>query len=183
MVDTTAAVMAGGDENSGKDMGRIIANCKRLHHDNVNHPLVCLIHHSGKDAAKGARGWSGIRAACDAEMEIVRDGHSRIATVTKMKDGEDYGLEFGFCLKTVDEDGDTVSSCVVEEVILPPKGERKVSASSGESDVLDWVEAQHALNGEWPGRGELHAQGWGKKVESLIGKNHLQDVDGVIELL
>jgi hypothetical protein len=187
ILDTTAAVLAGGDESSSKDMGRFLSNCKRLHKEHKAHPLVGIIHHSGKDAAKGARGWSGVRAACDAEMEIVRNGADRIATVTKMKDGDDYGLEFGFKLRTVeigveDEDGEAATSCVVENVGLPPKAERKTPTKGGESDVLDWIDNSHSLNSEWPSRGEIHAQGWGKRLEALIIKNQVREVDGRIEI-
>ncbi len=77
-----------------------------------------LIHHSGKDQTKGARGWSGLRAAADAEIEITRDPHGpqRVATITKMKDGLD-NVEYGFKLDVVnlgvDADGEAVTSCVV----------------------------------------------------------------------
>ncbi|HCE07015.1 MAG TPA: hypothetical protein DEQ40_00125, partial [Oxalobacteraceae bacterium] len=82
-----------GNENSGEDVGRALGHCKLLH--KVTGAPVILVHHSGKDASKGARGWSGLRAAADAEIEIVRIGDDRAATISKMKDGED-GLEFGF---------------------------------------------------------------------------------------
>jgi hypothetical protein len=79
--------------------------------------MVVLIHHSGKDESRGARGWSGLRAACDFEFEIIRAGVDRVATVTKMKGGAD-GNEFGFKLETIvvgkDEDGDDETTCVVE---------------------------------------------------------------------
>ena len=76
-----------------------------------------LIHHSGKDSTKGARGWSGLRAAADAEIEVVRANDDRAATFTKVKDGQD-GAEFGFRLSPVvvgfDDDGDEITSCVLE---------------------------------------------------------------------
>jgi hypothetical protein len=83
--------------------------------------MVILIHHSGKDASKGARGWSGLRAAAEFEMEVARCDDDRVAILSKLKDGED-GLEFGFKLKQVplgvveDADGemDEVTSCVIE---------------------------------------------------------------------
>jgi hypothetical protein len=78
---------------------------------------VLLIHHSGKDETRGARGWSGLRAAADAELEVIRSDDLRALTVTKQKDGED-GAEFGFRLLTVtigvDEDLEPITSCVVE---------------------------------------------------------------------
>lgn len=116
VVDTLSRVLAGADENSGEDMGRVVKHCETIHR--VTGAVVILIHHSGKDEARGARGWSGLRAAADAEIEIVRSDHDRVARVTKQKDGDDMGQEFGFRLGVVqlgmDADGDPVTSCVVE---------------------------------------------------------------------
>jgi hypothetical protein len=97
--------------------------CKRIHE--VTGALVLLIHHSGKDATKGARGWSGVRAACDAELEVVRSEAGRALRLTKNKDGED-GLEWGFDLEVVqigvDEDLEPITSCVVIETAMPVIG-------------------------------------------------------------
>lgn len=114
VIDTLAASMPGGNENSGEDMGLVLAHCKRLHRETG--ALVVLIHHAGKDATRGARGWSGLKAAADVEVEITRSGDQRVARVSKLKDGED-GAEFAFKLLPVvlgiDEDGEPVTSCVV----------------------------------------------------------------------
>lgn len=48
---------------------------------------VVLVHHAGKDTSKGARGWSGLRAAADAELEVVRSPEGRLLRVTKQKEG------------------------------------------------------------------------------------------------
>jgi hypothetical protein len=121
IVDTLAQVTPGANENSGEDMGRVIGHCRTIH--KVTGATVVLIHHSGKDASRGARGWSGLRAAADAEIEITRADDDRVATVTKLKDGGDGG-EFGFKLLTLpvdmDEDG-VISSCVVEHGDAKPK--------------------------------------------------------------
>lgn len=119
VVDTFAQVMPGANENAGEDVGKALAHCRRLHE--LTGALVVLIHHSGKDAAKGARGWSGLKAAADAEIEVLREMDQRRLRLSKNKDGED-GLEWGFALKTVeigvDEDLDPITSCVVEEADL-----------------------------------------------------------------
>ena len=109
--------MGGGNENAGEDMGKALGHCKRIHEKTG--ALVILIHHSGKDQAKGARGWSGLRAAADAEIEVLRDDQGqRSLRLSKSKDGED-GLEWGFELQQVtlgiDEDLDPITSCVVAE--------------------------------------------------------------------
>jgi hypothetical protein len=116
IVDTFAQTTPGANENAGEDVGKALAHCKRIHE--TTGALVVLIHHSGKDASKGARGWSGLRAAADAEIEILREGDARSLRLSKNKDGED-GLLWGFALETVqlgvDEDMDPITSCVVVE--------------------------------------------------------------------
>lgn len=119
IVDTLAASFQ-GNENAGEDMGKVIAHCKFL--ARKTGAFVWLVHHSGKDEAKGSRGWSGLKGAIDVEMSVTRAGDLRIVKVTKMKDGEE-GDEFGFLLKEVilgkDEDGDDIKSCVIQAVDIP----------------------------------------------------------------
>jgi hypothetical protein len=125
IIDTLAQVSAGANENSGEDMGKVLAHCKHLHR--ATGALVVLVHHAGKDATKGARGWSGLRAAVDAEIEVSRTNTGRVARVSKQKDGDD-SASFDFKLRSimvgVDDDGDEVTSCVVEH-IDPPAQVRK----------------------------------------------------------
>lgn len=115
IMDTFAQVMPGANENSGEDVGRALAHCKGIHR--ATGALVMLVHHSGKDSSRGARGWSGLRAAADVELEVVRVDEERSLTVTKLKDGED-GAEFAFRLENTvigfDEDGEEITSCVVQ---------------------------------------------------------------------
>jgi len=117
IVDTLAQVTAGADENSGQDMGRALAHCKALH--KATGAMVTLIAHAGKDASKGIRGWSGLKAPLDVSICVEREGDARCATVVKMKDGTGEGVEHPFTLDVVtlgqDEDGDPITSCVVKE--------------------------------------------------------------------
>lgn len=121
VVDTLAAVTPGANENSGEDMGLVLDRCKRLARETG--ATVLLIHHSGKDAAKGARGWSGLKAAADAELEVLREGDLRQIRATKQKDGQD-GMEFPFGLEVVelgvDEDNEAITSCVVKHITPGP---------------------------------------------------------------
>lgn len=115
--DTFAQVTSGANENSGEAMGTALKHCREI--SQVCGAMSLLVHHSGKDDTKGARGWSGLKAAADVELEVKRDkdGAQRSVTITKMKDGEDNTAQ-GFKLRTVvmgqDEDGDDITSCVVE---------------------------------------------------------------------
>ena len=121
VVDTLARVLAGGDESSGQDMGRLLASFRRI--EEACSGLVIVVHHSGKDLARGARGHSSLRAAADVEIEITRgDDGIRTARVSKLRDHED-GAEFCFRLEPVQlEDGR--SSCVVLPAVQTPKQPR-----------------------------------------------------------
>ena len=77
-----------------------------------------LVHHSGKDVAKGARGSSSLRAATATEIEVEPSEGYSVARVTKQRDLEVAG-EFAFSLQVVElgvnPRGGVVSSCVVVE--------------------------------------------------------------------
>lgn len=142
IVDTLAQVTAGGNENSGEDMGKALAHCKGIH--KATGALVILIHHTGKDASKGARGWSGIRGACDAMLEVSQLPTGRKIKLYKQKDGED-GLEWGFALSPVNigvtSRGAPITSCVVKEAMLPsavglPEGHKPGPVEQVVIDVL-----------------------------------------------
>ena len=99
VVDTMAQATPGADENSGKDMGAVVARLKTIHRRTGWG--VLLVAHSGKDARAGLRGWSGIKAALDCEIEVIRTAGYRAATISKLKDGAGEGNEFRFDIETV----------------------------------------------------------------------------------
>jgi putative DNA primase/helicase len=113
VIDTLAQSAPGSDENSSADMGRIISNAQLLQRE--TNGLVVLIHHTGKDASRGARGHSSLFASLDAAIEVKRPASGREWHRAKVKDGED-GVTTPFRLEHVvlgtDEDGDEISSCV-----------------------------------------------------------------------
>lgn len=115
VVDTLSRVMGGGDENTAPDVAALMHGIDQLADRTGAH--VMLIHHSGKDAGKGARGHSSLRAAVDTEIELTADGERRIARATKQRDMAG-GAEMAFTLKQVelgrDSDGDPVTTCIVE---------------------------------------------------------------------
>lgn len=134
VLDTFAQVTPGANENAGEDMGLALANTKAI--QRATGTTALLVHHAGKDLSRGSRGWSGIKAAAEAQIEVTRDEVTgeRAIRVEKMKDGED-GRRYGFALETVtlgtDEDGDNITSCVlveteVSERVLPGRTQRSV---------------------------------------------------------
>lgn len=141
IIDTLNRAAPGLDENSSKDMGRVIDGAKALQRKIAG--LVILIAHSGKDAAKGLRGHSSLFAALDAAILVSRDGEARCWKLDKAKDGRD-GEEHGFRLKVVelgaDADGDPITSCVIEpdsgairQFSRPLKGNRQLAFTALEN--------------------------------------------------
>lgn len=122
-IDTFAQTTPGANENSAEDIGKALSHCRSIR--KKTGATVILVHHAGKDLTKGARGWSGLRAAADAEIEVSRNENLRNIRVSKQKDGED-GAEWGMVLREVgigfDEDDAIISSCIVEYTEKqPPK--------------------------------------------------------------
>lgn len=117
-IDTLAQSAPGVDENSGKEMGQLLAVIQVL--QNEFECVVIVIHHTGKDIGRGMRCWSGIFAAMDFAFECQfsnkKNDNIRMLSLQKVKDGQN-GREFPFSLDSVflfnDEDGDPVFSNVV----------------------------------------------------------------------
>jgi archaellum biogenesis ATPase FlaH len=151
IVDTLSRVSPGANENSSEDMGAVLAHCKAIHE--ATGAMVLLVHHSGKDASRGARGHSSLHAACETVIEVAREGNRREACVTKSKEGEDFA-SFAFSLVVVglgmDEDGDVITSCAVRHEkgggLMAARNEKKWSPRSIYQRAV-WAELQ-ARGGE-----------------------------------
>ncbi len=130
VIDTLARAIAGGDENSGQDMGVLVRKADVVRAHSGAH--ICFIHHSGKDKARGARGHSSLRAAVDTEIEISRAEEADYSTVkiAKQRDME-KGEDAYFKLKKVElgenRHGEKVTSCVVEPYDVRNDIEEKVN--------------------------------------------------------
>lgn len=105
VADTLNQTMAGGDENSSRDMGAYVRHVKHIQHELGAH--VMLVHHLGKDGSRGARGHSSLHAAVDTALEI--DGGA--IRVTKQR-GRERGRPIGFQLVPVQVqiNGETVQT-------------------------------------------------------------------------
>lgn len=118
VIDTMTAALHGGSDCDPKDVGALIEAIKaELMSQGCT---VLIIHHSGKDESRGARGWSGLLAACDFEFELDRDDDLRTLRVSKMRDGSDTQKAFCYRLAArelgVDQYDDPVTAVVVEHL-------------------------------------------------------------------
>ena len=112
VIDTLAHALCGGDENSAQDVSAFGSAVQALIESTG--ACVIVIHHPRKSGDGGPRGSSALHGAIDSELE-VKDGH---ITATKQRDME-IGNSIGFRLVPIqvdmDEDGDIVTSCYVQE--------------------------------------------------------------------
>lgn len=95
---------------------------------------MALVHHSGKDATRGARGHSALAAAADT-IVAIGDG---VATIEKSRDGV-AGERFPFELVPVDlgvdSDGDPITACIVRHLETEAPGRRRDRLLSGVARV------------------------------------------------
>lgn len=141
VIDTLSRVLAGGDENGPVDMSAFVRNVDRIRQATGAHLMV--VHHTGKDVARGARGHSSLRAATDTEIEICLDANGVTkAIVTKQRD-HPSGDEYPFSLKPValgvDQDGDEITSCVV--VPTPAKTNADLPSRAVCEQILKAIDA------------------------------------------
>jgi hypothetical protein len=88
VIDTVARALGGLDENSAKDAGLLLDAAGRLR--DTFDCSVLLIHHTGKDEGRGARGSSALIAGVDASYEVKLDAEALVVSLRckKMKDAD-----------------------------------------------------------------------------------------------
>lgn len=168
--DTLSRSMPGGDEN-GPDMLRVVAAADRIRDELGAASLI--VHHTGKDKTKGARGHSSLRASTDAVI-CVED---RVATVERVRDGVS-GQTFAFALEVVelgnDSDGDPITTCVLVEAEAgeaTASGPRTAGLKKHQQTALDVLRDMRAKarrnlrdRGEDPAEVFVEVAAWRKAV-------------------
>lgn len=138
-IDTLNRAAPGMDENSSQDMGEVIGAAKAIQAELGG--LVLLVHHTGKDSNKGLRGHSSLIAALDCAIAVSREADRRAWKVFKAKDGAD-GKTHPFTLRVVelgmDEDGEPVTSCVVQPEEAPSESVRRALPPKAGNQRVIW---------------------------------------------
>lgn len=143
IIDTLARAATGAEENSAKDMGKVIEACdflvKKLN------CCVLLIHHSKKGLSGGERGSGALRGACDVMLEIKHHHKEGIRELVmngaeaKIKDGPETDSVY-FKLEAEGE------SCVIVPAHTPPpQGGATSKQPKGASQQLVYDLAGQAL--------------------------------------
>ncbi len=167
IIDTLAKSMGAADENASKDMGEFLQAIDLIRKRTGAH--IMIIHHCGKDGARGARGHSSLRAAVDTEIELTREDGQEIieARTTKQRDMP-TGKVFAYRLTEVelgrDQDGDPVTTCLVEPC--------KPADPFGGVTLNDLLRVQRALDGK-DARENHQAGDWaGYAVAEVLDGEH-----------
>lgn len=150
--DTLARISAGANESAGQDMGKVMERFDEI--KNIIEAHILIIAHSGKDATKGLRGWSGIRAHVDTEIEVKDKEGIRIATVTKQRGLPGKGDEIFYKLEIVEMGitkwGATATTCVVLPVGV--EDVPKKDPYTWETSILidAWARDDMPMRGNYP---------------------------------
>ncbi len=137
VLDTLVLCIGDGEENSSSDMTRAIEGAKRIAAGLDAH--IMLIHHTGKDAERGARGTSALQGNIDTELALIPGPQGVVRVVTTKQRDMTRGPDLAFRTQAfelgVDEDGDprtTVRAVLVDasEDVAPASkslGDRKAA--------------------------------------------------------
>jgi hypothetical protein len=114
IIDTLNRALAGGDENSSKDMGAVIAAVDRIQRATNAH--CSLIHHVPVDRTDRMRGHSSVLGAVDLTVRINKEGKGKTVTVEADKANDLVEKpRFAFQFESVElaRDGLTVATAPV----------------------------------------------------------------------
>lgn len=182
IIDTQSRWQA-GNENSSED-GAAYVNAV----DALRDRYACYVqsvHHTGKDIARGSRGWSGYLGAADAEAAVTAidvEGVKHITLkCTKIKEGSEPPPLHWELVSTVldgwrDVDGDPVQSAYLVEEDEPPKA----SGGRNRKDVPP-DEIKRLVN-EYPHSGKRELSGIMAdrfKVSEKTAKTRLNELEGL----
>jgi hypothetical protein len=164
VIDTLNRSLA-GSESSDKDMGAYIKAADAIRE--TFRCAVLIVHHCGIDD-KRPRGHTSLTGAADAQIAVKRDEAGLITSeVEYLKDGAE-GHEFHSWLRVVplcqDEDGEDITSCVVEpakDYEIPTQTKKKKKRISPEAlralDFLTDTVADHGQPLNRPGMPAVRA--------------------------
>lgn len=171
--DTLARCFGGKEENANSDMSAFVTAC-----DEIGQTIgskIIIVHHSGKDSSKGARGGSSLPAAVDTEICITAPlkGVAQL-TITKQKNF-DAGSPLKFKMQPVttdetDAEGKAIDSLVPELI-----------TTENASDVLT-ENAQTALNALSAAGGKGISSGdWRKAFDKYRLKSSPNDSEAALK--
>lgn len=189
VIDTLNASAPDVDENSSKDMGRVVDGMKKL--AAAVQGFVLMVAHEGLNTPGRARGSSVQLPAMDLHISVEKQGRRREWRAIKVKDGVESagGNPFRLALMDMGEDvdGDRITSCVAVPDDDPmPEIEKPVRPSSYGKELLTAFELAAQETGEatlhrdvlrdyfyrkTTAEGDNKRQAFGRALKDLVAKN------------
>jgi AAA domain len=121
-IDTISRALAGGDENSSKDMGAIVNTTARL--QETTGASIAWVHHVPVDGGERLRGHGALLGALDTTINVEKLASGlRTATVIKANDSEE-GEKITFTLESVSIGPETTAP-----VVVPAEDQQRATTS------------------------------------------------------
>ncbi|GGI24129.1 AAA family ATPase [Bradyrhizobium guangdongense] len=144
IIDTVSRALAGGDENSSKDIGGVITTVARL--QELTEAAVLLVHHMPHEVER-MRGHGALLGAVDTTVAVARSGAVRTAKVIKSNDGEEgEGIAFTVGSVQISPDG-TTAAIAVPQVTTTVGRATKISGNPRERRALQALSEAVITNG------------------------------------
>ena len=124
-----------GGSNDNTTINAFLRNLSELR--GLSDAHIMLIHHTGKDHERGARGHSSLQAAVDTEISLKSEDGLVCVSTTKQRDYQRADKLYFYLESAVlgiDMDGDDVTSCVV---CYTSKSDKPKKLSKAKQAVLD----------------------------------------------
>jgi RecA-family ATPase len=155
ILDTFSSLATETDENSNNDVAKVLRLIKDTCTNGITSSMV--VHHNGKDTAKGARGASAFQGNVEFEFSMKRDSESMMTTLhcVKQKDGEIFAdihmiahvVELGL----VRQDGKMATSLILKQCDESEKPKAKAKQlTSRQQDILSTLHKAIELHGITP---------------------------------
>ncbi|MBA1240937.1 MULTISPECIES: AAA family ATPase [Stutzerimonas stutzeri subgroup] len=184
VIDTMARNFR-GEENSATDVSYFIHNLDELRRK--WRATVLIVHHSGKDHDRGARGSTALKGAADAEYEVTRSDKDNVVRLLskKMKDAAPPDA-MAFALETVlvnDTRGEMTQAVALRRVAYIPASETAQPQGKNQQRALEILKDMH---GKAKASGNMSAEIpyeiWRKGVaEDGAGRNRAKEAcDGLV---
>jgi hypothetical protein len=167
VIDTVSRALAGGDENSSKDMGALVNVTARLQEATKAH--IQLVHHVPADGAERLRGHGALLGALDTTIAVekISDG-LRTAKVIKANDSEE-GEQISFKLESV-----TIGEETTAPVVVP--AEAPSTAKTSEPKLSRNQQTMFSLL-QTAGAGGLTTEQWNEQGRNVdIGTKRKADL-------
>ncbi|NTU68944.1 MAG: AAA family ATPase [Chlorobiaceae bacterium] len=180
IIDTMARALPGNaDENSTKDTGLFIKECDRL--QETYNCAVIIVHHTGHNETKRARGSSALKGAMDVEIMVSADG---MIEWTKTKDIEPPP-SISFSVKQIRYgEGKHENSCVLLYEATEGKKGPKMTANMRaalkalkEAIEADGIGAGICMLATWRDRYKVYLEGVSDRRKNQSFKEQVEQLE------